>query len=454
MGMLRAQLSDSGVAFKSVFSNPNLRRTQLALAGASLGGSAYMLAVSVYAYQQGGVNAVGFVWLIRMIPSALFAPIGGLLADRYPRLRVMMAADGIRLGLMLVAALSIWRGWPAGIVYAISVVNSMCRSPYESANSARLPSLARTPAELTAANAVSGTIDSVGMFVGPALAGAILAGVSISAGFLFTAAMIAWSLIQVIAIRVPKAEAEEPTLEATDADAASAMRRFLAEVLAGFKAIGSDSRLALMLGLFAAASAVAGALEVLMVDVALNELDIGNAGLGYLNTAYGVGALAGAFLTAGLAGKRRLSSPFVVGALLCGAPVLIAAFPNTGAAVVAMTLLGIGNPLVDVPCFTILQRAVPQAILGRAFGALSLIWLSSIGIGAIVVPLLLHVMSLRATLIVVGAFVPVLVVIFWRALFDIDAKAVAPAGDLIELLRLCRSSRRCRAGHWRHWSTA
>ena len=172
-----------------------------------------------------------------------------------------------------------------------------------------------------------------------------------------------------------------------------------------------------------------------MVDVALNELDIGNAGLGYLNTAYGVGALAGAFLTAGLAGKRRLSSPFVVGALLCGAPVLIAAFPNTGAALVAMALLGIGNPLVDVPCFTILQRAVPQAILGRAFGALSLIWLSSIGIGAIVVPLLLHVMSLRATLVVVGAFVPVLVVIFWRPLFDIDAKAVAPAGDLIELLR-------------------
>ena len=80
-----------------------------------------------------------------MIPSALLAPIGGLIADQYPRLRVMMAADGIRLGLMLVAALSIWRGWPAGIVYAISVVNSMCRSPYESANSALLPSLARTP---------------------------------------------------------------------------------------------------------------------------------------------------------------------------------------------------------------------------------------------------------------------------------------------------------------------
>ena len=154
--------------------------------------------------------------------------------------------------------------------------------------------------------------------------------------------MIAVSLTQVIGIRVPKAEAEEPTLEATDADAASAMQRFLVEVLAGFKAIGSDSRLALMLGLFAAASAVAGALEVLMVDIALNELDIGNAGLGYLNTAFGVGALIGGVLTAGLAGKRRLSFPFVAGGLLCGAPVLIAAFPNTAAALVAMALLGLG----------------------------------------------------------------------------------------------------------------
>src|SRR5207302_1702829 len=102
-----------GAAFKSVFANPNLRWVELSLTASSLGGWGYSIAVSVYAFKIGGASAVGLMWLVRTIPSALLAPLGGVVADRLQRKHVMLVTDTLRLGLILFAALSVWRGWPS-----------------------------------------------------------------------------------------------------------------------------------------------------------------------------------------------------------------------------------------------------------------------------------------------------------------------------------------------------
>jgi hypothetical protein len=186
---------------------------------------------------------------------------------------------------------------------------------------------------------------------------------------------------------------------------------------------------------FASACLLAGAIEVLIVSVAFDLLHIGNGGVGYLNAAFGIGALIGALVTAGLVGAQRLSRPFIAGALLCGAPLVIAAAPNRAGAVAGLVLLGIGNPLVDVPCFTLLQRSIPEALLARVFGVLQLIWNGSIGIGAIAAPALISWLGVRGALVVAGCFVPVLVAALWPKLLRIDTEAAAPATDRLELLR-------------------
>ena len=59
MAAFRARLTESARAFGDVFGNPNLRRIQLALLGSNLGAWAYIVAIAVYAYDQGGARAVG-----------------------------------------------------------------------------------------------------------------------------------------------------------------------------------------------------------------------------------------------------------------------------------------------------------------------------------------------------------------------------------------------------------
>jgi MFS family permease len=432
---LKAQLRESAAAFKAVFANPNLRRIEISLTAGSLGGWGYSLAVSVYAFEIGGAGAVGLMWIVRTIPSALLAPLGGVVADRMRRRHVMMASDALRAGVILLAALSVWRGWPSAVVYVVAAASSVLGTPFQAASSALLPSLATTPTELTAANAAAGIIDSVGFFTGPAIAGAMLAVTTIPITFVVTAGAILVSFLFISRIPATAEQDDEPVPAEETAQAASAMERFASAALVGFKTIGSDGRLALLLGMFAAAAALSGAIEVLIVSVAFRLLHVGNVGVGYLNSAFGIGALIGAVLTAVLVGVRRLSIPFIAGALLCGAPVLIAISPTRAAAVAALVLLGIGNPMLDVPCFTLLQRAVPEALLARVFGVLQLIWNGAIGIGAIVVPPLISGVGIRGTLVITGCFVPALVAVLWPRLLRIDAQATAPAADRIELLR-------------------
>jgi MFS family permease len=439
VGGLKRQLGESASAFRSVWRNRNLRRIETSITASSLGGWGYSIAVSVYAFEVGGASAVGLMWLVRMIPSALLAPAAGVVADRMRRRTVMLVSDALRFVVIIVATIAVWQNWPSAIVYVAAAVAAVLGTPFFAASGALLPSLATTPAELTAANAVTGIIDSVGFFVGPAIAGIVLAASNIQTAFLLTAGAILLSFLINTGLPADPQPAGEPAAAghaASEAEeAASAMARFGSQALAGFKTIASDSRLAVLLGIFAAACLLTGAIEVLIVSIAFDLLHLGNGAVGYLNSSFGIGAMVGAIITVGLVGAKRLSRPFIAGALLCGAPLIIGVWPNRGAAVVALVLLGIGNPLIDVPCFTLLQRAVPEEVLARVFGVLQLIWNGSIGIGAIVAPALISGLGIRGTLIAVGCFVPVLVVLLWPQLLRIDSEAAAPAADRLELLR-------------------
>ena len=89
VGGLKTHLRESAAAFRGVFANPSLRRLQLAWAAVIVGHWAYLVAVSVFAYNVGGAGAVGLVIVIRTVPAALVAPFAAVLADRYSRVAVM-----------------------------------------------------------------------------------------------------------------------------------------------------------------------------------------------------------------------------------------------------------------------------------------------------------------------------------------------------------------------------
>lgn len=456
MQELSSRVRESLRTLVDVFRNRDLRRLELATAGSILGTWGYLVALYVYAYDQGGAGAVGLVTVIRMIPAALTAPLTATLADRFDRRLVMVSADIVRAALMGLAALTIWLDGSSIVVYCIVALATITSGAFLPAEAALLPALARTPRELTAANVASSTVVSMAEFVGPALGGLLLVVTSIPLVFAANGASFLWSAALIVGIRA-KSATTGPTLPGEDsaetpvgeiaadtlpgkaaADEQAPVADDAAGLTAGARAILANRDLRLLAGLYTTQTLVAGALEVLIVVIAFNLLGMGEGGIGYLNAAVGVGGLVGGFVALVLATRNRLASDFGLGVVLFGLPLaLIAVFDSTPIALACLAIIGLGNSLVDINAITIMQRAVPDAVLGRALGALDAILLGSIGIGAVLTPLLIDTVGLRATLIGTGALLPVLVAFSGAALRSLDRRALAPAHlDLLRTVEL------------------
>jgi predicted MFS family arabinose efflux permease len=424
---LRQRLAESSGALRAVFANPDLRRLELAWAGAITGKWAYGVALVVYAYDAGGPAAVGLLGLVRFGAAALTAPFVALLADRYERRAVMVGADLMRVLTLGVAGVVALADGPALLVYALAVVTTVAAAAFRPAQGAVLPSLARTPAELTAANVASSTIESVGIFVGPALGGLLLAATGPGVVFVATAGAFLWSALLVLRLSAGAAAAAEAR------PAAGIVR----ESLAGFRAVGSDANVALLVGLYASQTFVDGILGVLVVVMALELLDVGEAGVGFLTSAIGVGGLVGALVTFALVGRTRLAGPFGLSLVFWGLPLaLIGLWAEPAAALLLLGVLGAANTVVDVAGMTLLQRAVNDQVLARVFGVLESLIVLSVGLGAAVAPLLIEGLGTRRALLVTGAILPVLAALTWRRLAAIDAVSAPPAAELALLRAL------------------
>jgi MFS family permease len=418
----------TSAAFAAVWRKPSLRRVQLAWAASHLGHVSIAVAIAVYAYDVGGAAAVSLVYVLRLVPAAIATPFASVLGDRFSRERVMLFSNAGRFVLAVLIPLAIVADMSHWVVYGLSIAIAVAGTPFRPAQVAILPSLVDRPEELTAANVVASTIEGLGFFAGPALAGILLAVTGTTAVFVFVA--IAFGLSTLVLVR------PLPDIEQVDrAEIAEPEESFLDEILAGAKAILRSGDMRVLVGLFTAQMVVAGALAVLLVVVAIELLDTGNAGVGWLDAAVGVGGVLGAVAAVRLAGRRRLTPPFLVGIVLWGTPfLLIAGWPTLAAAVVAFVVMGIGNILVDVAGYTLLQRAVDDTVLARVFGVIETLYYASVAIGALIVPPLVDGVGVRWTLVITGMFLPALALVSGPRLLRVDSAAVAPA-RAVALLR-------------------
>src|SRR5207249_566819 len=424
MNALREQLRESSRAMREVYRNRALRRLQLAWAGSIIGTWAYRVAIVVSAYPQGGASAVGLVGLIRFLPAAFAAPFTSVLGDRLRRVPVMLCADLLRALALGAMAACVLGGAPAGAVYALAAAVGIISTAFQPAQAALLPALARTPEELTAANVSSSTLESLGFCAGPAIGGVLLAVSNTWVVFAATAGTFVWSALLLAALL----KTDEPPLIREP-------RPIVHEAVEGFRTIARDRRLQLVIGLFSAQTLVNGAMGVLITVSALQLLHIGPGGVGYLNSAVGVGGLIGAVFSLMLVGRRRLAGMFGIAVAGTGGPmILIAPHPSTAIALVAFALIGISNIVEDVAGFTLLQRTTPDEVLSRVFGVVHSLFYATVAAGAILAPLLVDLIGVRWSLVTVGAILPVLALATRIPLVRLDDAAVDHHLEL-ELLR-------------------
>ena len=435
---VRESVRESNTALGEVFRNPNLRRLNLALAGSVIGDWAYAVAVSVYAYTRGGPTAVGALGVVRFVSMAVLAPFTSMLADRFDRKHVMLSADAVRAVLVLIAALVIVGDGPPIVVYGLAVFTSLAGTAFRPAQAAMMPSLANHPGELTAANVASSTIESVGFFLGPAIGGLLLAVTGIAAVYVFDAVTFVWSAVMVIGLRTPPRDSDtgaaSPIATSDDDEEPTSRISAFAGAGDGYREIFKSRDIRLLVGLYCAQTVVAGASLVFGVAIALDLLDLGTGGVGLIDSAVGVGGLIGGFVALMLAQRGKLARDFGLGVILWAAPLLlIAAWPTLASALIAMAVVGLANSVVDVNAFTILQRLVPDPVMGRVFGAIESATIGGMALGALLMPILINTIGLRGGLVVIGVSVSVIVVLGTAGLHRIDRVALAPEGlDLVK----------------------
>jgi Major Facilitator Superfamily/Cyclic nucleotide-binding domain len=418
-------------ALRDVLRNPALRRLQVAWAASMTGNVAYLVTLSVVAYRHGGgATGVGLLMLLRMAASAVFSPFTAIVADRASRRRVMITTDLVRALLVLLLAWEVRDSASVAVLFATACLIAVVATAFRPAQASLLPALARTPEQLTAANAVAVTIESAAIFAGPGIGGLLLAVTGPGTVFGVCAAVFLWSAALIVLVPEPARMPVPPGEgEAEHGDS------LIGTVTAGFHALVATPLLATVVGVYALQAVAAGALAVFTVVLALQQLHLGNAGVGYLDSAFGVGGILGGVGAAGLAAGRRLALAFSVGVLVWGFGIaLVGLSDSTLVVVVLLAGIGAGNTIVDVAAITLLQRSAPAHVIGRVFGVLESIMLAAIGLGSIGAPALIALVGVRPTIVATGLVLPVAVALTGRWLVRLDHVAPVTAAH-IRLLR-------------------
>ena len=408
-----------------VAANPQLRRVLVAWGVGIAGEWAFLVVLSVTAYERGGAAAVGIVGAVRVVPAALAAPLGSTLIDRLPRARVLVAVELAWAALVGLVPLALLAGSLVPL-YLVVGVSSVVSSVFRPAVSALIPQVVERPEELTAANSMYSTLEALGTLLGPLLAGVLIQTLPTSAVYAVSAVVVALPAILVVRIRTTaKAPAREP---------AQLLRRLL-EPLAGFSTLFGDRSVGSVVTVFVAQCVMRGLLNVFVIVAAVGVLGVGQAGAGPLFAALGVGGLLGALLALATSASRRLAAPFAVGMTMWGLPVLVAALvPKPLVAWLALMVVGVGNAVADVNGFTVMHRLIPDHRLGRAFGAFWGSAMAGVAVGSIAAAPLIDGVGLLAAMGGSGVVMALVPWLLWPRLRHVDTE-VAVDADRIALLR-------------------
>lgn len=402
-------------------SRRSLRILLIGYFGYCLARKASRVALVVYAFDKGGVQAAALVAIAQMFPASVLAPIGAAFADRYDPARMLALGYAVQgLFLALTGYLMIQQA-SLGSITVTSAIAASAFAVTRPVYLATLPDVVDFPDELTLGNAGSAWVDGMASVVGPLLAGVgivAIGGGEVMLGLgvvCLLSALVSLRLVVHRIIRVAHTSARDM-------------------VLGGLTTIARDRDVARLVGLTAAQYAVVGLLDVLLVVFVVDVAGSESAYSGMLAAAMGVGSTLGGLGSVVLAGRPRLGPAVTVGALVSGVPVmLLGVGPGLVVAAVFLAGYGIGKSIVTVATQTLLHRTVSDDVSARVFGVQEGVIQAGMAFGALLGPLLVLLFGARGSLVVTGVLLPVVAVLSLRSLRRLDARAYTP-GPVFTLL--------------------
>ena len=322
--------------------------------------------------------AVGIVLAVGNIPGIFFMLVGGSLVDRHSPRVIMLVSNGIRIALVATLAVLVMAELVGlGLIYAFALLKGIADSFHYPAQMAILPRIVPV-AVLRQANAALQTTTQLSGFIGPALAGGLIAfstgGPSTDAAdrsglglaFSVVALVLLISSVMILLMRM-----ESPTLASEGGDEEE--RGMLHSIGGGISHLRSDgTMLVVFLLIVGMELLIRGPVRVGIPVLAHSRLTEGAFALGVVTSAYAGGAVLGTVLAGILPAPGRWMGTIVI-AVFTSAGVLMMPFGFLGttwlAAGVTLTI-GIVGGYVGVLIISWIQGRTPQAMLGRIMSLL------------------------------------------------------------------------------------
>lgn len=346
------------------------------------------------------VFLLGLVGFTSSLPTLGFTLVGGVIADRSDRRRMLFAAQATMMAMALVLALLTYlrviNVWEILVISFIAGVAAAISAP---AYQALVPELV-PPEDLTNAIAMNSAQFNLSRILGPTFAGFCLKYIG-SAGCFFLNALSFLALLYALTLLIIKPPKR------------SAAAGFWEPLRDGFRYIRGQRRLATLMMLVAVCSMCAIPYATLMPSFARDVLHQGPEGLGYLMGSSGIGALAGAFLLARAGDRPRKGARLLKGfVLLYSSLIVFCALRNVALCMMALFFTGAAMVTAVSAVNNLLQKHVADEMRGRVMAMHATAFLGFAPIGSLIAGTLAHSFGVPvalATLCIVALIVTLVV---------------------------------------------
>jgi DHA3 family macrolide efflux protein-like MFS transporter len=417
------------VAYSSLLRNRSFVALWLGQTVSFIGDYFYWLAIPILVERlTGSTLMVGLSVISTAAPMLFLGPVAGVFVDRWDRRKTMLAADLLRATLVLLC-LTVRSPDQVWVYYLVGFLMSCVSRFFFPAQNAVLPLLVKGEGELLAANGLMQIVQTVGLLVGPMLAGFTIGLWGESVAFWADSVTFLVSAAAILIMRVPHTTAGKQAAGGQVAAVWAELREGVAYLFGSQVMVGVLICLAvLQLGL--------GAINVLWVPFFQRTFGVGPEGLGAVDMAQGLGMVIGGvvlgLVTARIRRTTLVSWGIVIIGLLIALMGLAPAFslvdisPALGAGSEGLSpeALSVGQRLLRLPLLllgyslmlgvvlvpaqsalmTIMQLAVPDLKRGRVGSALNAVVTVASWISLAAAAALGEVISLRLVYVIAGAF--------------------------------------------------
>jgi MFS family permease len=316
--------------------------------------------------------AVSGVLLATGAGALLVGPLAGVFVDRWNRRATMLRTEVVRgalvmflTGLSVVPAgeFPVW-AWLA-LLYIVLFVLNAAGQFFTPARFATIADIVTGEADRTRAAGIGQATSALAVMIGPALAAPLLFGVGVQCAFLFNAASYAVSFFAIRSVR-PRADARR------DSRPDEAQPGLAKQFLAGLRFFGANRFLVTLLIAAVISQCGSGALSALNVFFVIRNLHASAHLYGYLSTALGAGAIAGALCAGRVVGRLGARTTTWAGLLLSGA--LIVGYSRQTAflgGVMLLFLLAVPTAMANAAMGPLLLGAASREYMGRVLAVVN-----------------------------------------------------------------------------------